>query len=106
MTDPSTTWIKSRRTLVRLVSRSGNPERIAETAYLLVLAGRQLDAEQVPRVDTRAQLAGLPPGMVLNPAANVLDIWLDARRWRARLPIDDAVDAALAELDVRRRGLH
>jgi hypothetical protein len=94
-------WLKARRALVRRSTR--DPSDAAER---FVIAGRALDADQLPDPADRADLAGLKPGMVTNPDASVLDIWLAARRWRDRLPIDDLVDSAIAELDARRRALH
>ncbi|WP_373510380.1 hypothetical protein [Thiocapsa sp.] len=94
-------YLKARRTLARRTTRD-----LAGAAERFVITGHALNAETVPSLDERADLAGLKPGMVADSTGSVLQIWLDGRRWRDRLPIDDLVDAALVELDARRRAMH
>lgn len=93
-------YLKARRTLARRNTRDP-----AGAAELFVISGHALNADRLP-LDMRADLAGLSTGMVTNPTGSVLQLWLDGRRWRPRLAIDDHVDEAIAELQGRRRALH
>jgi hypothetical protein len=93
-------YIRARRSLVRRNARDP-----AGAAVAFVVSAHALNADRLP-LDMRADLAGTQVGYVSDPRASVLEIWLDTRRWRPRLPIDAFVDQAIAEIQERRRGLH
>ncbi|NCA72772.1 MAG: hypothetical protein EOM91_22500 [Sphingobacteriia bacterium] len=100
------TWRKSRRDLARLSARGADPESLLPIARGFVMAGSALTADEIPNDSARCHLAGTMPGFVERLDDCVLDLWRSSRRWQSRDAWDDAVDAALAELDARRRGLH
>lgn len=99
-------WIKSRRELARLCAQGADAESLLPVARGFVLAGSALTRDEIPNDSARCNLAGTMPGYVEHLDACVLDLWRSARRGWPRDAVDAAVDAALAELDARRKALH